>query len=96
MTIEFQQLIIPLISFSVGFFVGALMSHYLCKSSKKLIKASEGFAWLLSFIWVGLHVYGLITGAFKVPWVFDVIGGMTIGHVIGYDVTTVIEAIRKK
>ena len=90
------QLITSLISFVVGFISGGLARHFLCVKDKKLIKASEGLAWIFAIVWLALHVYGLVSGAFKLPWVFDVLGGLTIGHVMGFDIGKVVDAIKRK
>ena len=60
------------------------------------IRASELLAWVFSLAWLFLHGYGLLTGKFNIPWAFDIVGAITIGHVLGFDVKEVINAIRKK
>lgn len=90
----FTQYGIPLISFLVGFMLGLLTQHHLCKKDKNLFKANESLAWFFAIVWLGLHIYGLVTGKFKLPWIFDVLGGLTIGHVIGFDIKDIINAIR--
>lgn len=90
----YPEITIPLICAIIGFITGWFARAKIGKT--KTIIASEVLAWVFALVWLFLHGYGLLTGKFNLPWVFDVVGAMTIGHVLGFDVKEIINAIRKK
>lgn len=89
----YQEIIIPAICAIIGFISGWVSRSKLGDNFKT--PASEYLAWVFSIAWLFLHGYGLLTGKFNITWIFDIIGAMTIGHVLGFDVKEIINAIRK-
>lgn len=89
----YPEITIPAIFAIIGFITGWVARAKYC--DKIITPASEYLAWFFSVAWLFLHGYGLLTGKFNIPWAFDIIGAMTIGHVLGFDIKDIINAIRK-
>jgi hypothetical protein len=89
--------IIVLVAFAAGFFGGFVLGVYYAKRNEKL-KAAKTLAWLMSLTWISFHVYSLLTTGERVATVFDVVGALAVGNVIGFDVEVLLEKVigRKK
>jgi len=90
----YPEITIPAIFAIIGFITGWIARSRI--GEEKRTPASEYLAWVFSLAWLSLHGYGLVSGKFNIPWAFDIVGAMTIGHVLGFDIKEVISAVKKK
>lgn len=79
------------IGFVIGLVVG-ILSIRLFKGQIDTIKMLNiGFF----FVWVGMHLYGFFN-SITVPFLFDVAGFASVGHLFGFDLGSTISSIIKK
>jgi len=90
----YPEITIPAIFLVVGFITGWVSRSTV--GDKVKTTPAEYLAWVFSLCWLSLHGYGLISGKFNIPWAFDIVGAMTIGHVLGFDIKDIISAVKKK
>lgn len=82
-------------TFFAGFLVGMPFGIFIAATFQKnkinFIKALNVF---LFFIWIFIHVYGFFNDL-QVPWIFDIVGGLAVGHLLGFDVSSIISRFKK-
>jgi len=49
---------------------------------------------LLFFVWTGLHIYGFVNNK-QISLVFDVVGGASVGHLLGFDLGKLLSKMKK-
>jgi len=83
-----------LISFIVGVVIGVMLTLVITsfrKGNYELIKILNIF---MFFVWIGLHIYGFFI-AITVPYFFDIVAGVSVEHLLGFDVASLIDRFKK-
>lgn len=75
---------------AVGFVAGLVTALFFGKKIEleKLVSIIVIMSWLL------LHFYGFSVGR-DVPFIFDVVGGASVGHLIGFDLAEAYKKFKK-
>lgn len=76
--------------FVLGLFIGAAISYFFAKK----IEIEKLISLIVIFSWLGVHLYGFGSGM-SVPLIFDVVGGASVGHLIGFDFIESLKKFRK-
>lgn len=78
----------------IGFFTGFIVGiRYAKRRGGYEVPNGKILAWIVSLIWISFHIYTLIISGERVATVFDVIGAMAVGSVIGFDAEKLLERI---
>jgi len=77
----------------LGFVSGVFFWRWKNKEMSKPIKMAEVLAWIVASAWLFMMIYGTLTQKFKIPVMFDIIGGMAISHIIGFNFVDAISKI---
>lgn len=95
--LETYPIIILGITAILGFFTGFIVGvKYSEKRDGYNIPNGTLLAWFIASLWIGFHVYSMLVSGIKVATIFDVIGAMCVGSVIGFDVASLLAKFIKK
>lgn len=87
--------IVVLVAFAAGFLAGFIAGVRAAKKNEKM-KAAKALAWGIAFLWMGFHIYSLLTTGDRVATVFDVMGAAAVGNILGFDVEQIIDKVARK
>lgn len=79
-------------AFVFGFILGVMATLYF---NKKDITLEKWVSVILIFVWLVMHISGFILGK-EISWTFDIIGAGAAGHLIGLDITLLLNKIIKR
>ena len=87
--------ILILIAFAAGFLAGIIMGIRLARKNEKM-KSAKALAWGIAFMWMGFHIFSLLTTGDRVATVFDVMGAAAVGNILGFDIEQIFEKLAKR
>lgn len=76
----------------MGYALGFAVAFYFKKDK---IDSVKFMSTVIFVTWVGLHIYGFFN-AISVPLLFDIVGGVTVGNLLGFDLGEVFSKIKLK
>lgn len=81
---------------SIGYILGALTVIGVVTRYARVPKG-DILAWLVAFVWIVAQVYSVLKNGAGLPEpIFNLVGGMSVGHIVGYDVVKALVVWMKK
>jgi len=95
--IQQNSIVIMAGAYILGMFTGFILSmRYHRLYGTEPLSGGKIFAWFLATLWISFHVHSLLISGEKVATIFDVIGAMSVGSVLGFNVETLLSKIVNK
>ena len=83
------------IQFFTGFILGVILGFMLGLRHKSGLSMDKVASATVSLSWLSMHVYGFFF-SLTVPTFFDLVGGMAVGHLIGFNASDLLVKVAKR